>query len=87
MQEQLGRDAAVASLETAIRLEPLDVDKRVRLIELLTERGQFDDATRAIDTMEAIAGDVPAAAQLREAIAAAATATSPEPILPDDDRE
>ena len=87
VQEQLGRDAAVASLETAIRLEPLDVDKRVRLIELLTERGQFDDATRAIDTMEAIAGDVPAAAQLREAIAAAATATSPEPILPDDDRE
>ena len=87
VQEQLGRDAAVASLKTAIRLEPLDVDKRIRLIELLIERRQFDDATREVDTMEAIAGDVPAAAQLREAIAAAATATSPEPILPDDDRE
>lgn len=87
VQEQLGRDAAVTSLQTAIRLEPLDVDKRIRLIELLIERQQFDDATREVDTMEAIAGDVAAAAQLRAALAAAATATSPEPILPADDRE
>lgn len=71
VQEQLGRDAAVDSLETAIALAPLDTDKRIRLSELLIDRGQLAEATRAIDAMAAIAEDHPAVAELRNAVAAA----------------
>jgi len=68
VQEQLGRDDAVATLETAIRLEPLDVEKRVRLIELLIDRRQFDNALRAVDQLTAIAPDHPAAERLRATV-------------------
>lgn len=71
VQEQLGRDAAVDSLETAIGLAPLDIEKRIRLSELLIDRGLLADATRAIDAMAAIAEDHPAVAELRQAVAAA----------------
>jgi Flp pilus assembly protein TadD len=81
VQEQLGRDAAVASLETAIRLEPLDIDKRVRLVELLTDRRLFAEASRELDTIASMAGELPVVAELRKAVAAAA---SPEPLLPAD---
>lgn len=70
VQEQLGRDAAIDSLETAISLAPLDIDKRIRLIELLIDRRQRADATRAIDAMAAIAEDHPAVAELRKTVAA-----------------
>ena len=70
VQEQLGRDAAIDSLETAIALAPLDTDKRIRLIELLIDRGLLADATRAIDAMALIAEDHPAVAELRKTVAA-----------------
>lgn len=77
VQEQLGRDAAVDSLETAIRLAPLDIDNRIRLIELFTDRRQFEQATRAIDAMATIAPEHPAIAELRSSVAAAAGASEP----------
>jgi tetratricopeptide (TPR) repeat protein len=80
VQEQLGRDTAVDSLETAIRLAPLDIDTRIRLIELFTDRRQFEQATHAIDAMADVAPEHPAIAELRASVAAAATAS--EPPLP-----
>lgn len=80
VQAQLGRDAAVATLETAIRLEPLDIEKRTRLIELLLERGLPTAAERAVDELAAVAGDHPAVAQLRAAVTeATAEASSAHP--------
>jgi len=87
VQEQLGRDAAVASLETAIRLEPLDIDKQARLVQLLADRQQFAEATRALDTMEAIAEDQPVVAKLRAAVAAAEDAASSQSTPPIEDSE
>jgi Flp pilus assembly protein TadD len=80
VQEQLGRDTAVDSLETAIRLAPLDIDTHIRLIELFTDRRQFEQATHAIDAMADVAPEHPAIAELRASVAAAATAS--EPPLP-----
>jgi len=83
VQEQLGRDAAIDSLETAISLAPLDIEKRIRLIELFIDRRQLADATRAIDAMAAIAEDHPAVAELRQAVAAAdATPATPSQESP-----
>lgn len=83
VQEQLGRDVAADSLETAISLAPLDIDKRIRLIELFIDRRQLADATRAIDAMAAIAEDHPAVAELRNAVAAAdATPATPSQESP-----
>lgn len=87
VQEQLGRDAAVASLETAIRLEPLDTDKQARLVQLLADRQQFAEATRALDTMEEIAEDQPVVAELRAAVAAAEEAASSQSTPPIEDSE